>query len=58
MKPDPKPYRLDRNSKGGEITLYIKEDIHSKLINSLCFDHDKEYFLVELNLKKQKRLTI
>ena len=58
MKPYPKPYRLDRNSTGGDITLYIREDIHSKLINSLCSDHDTEYFFVELNLKKQKRLII
>ena len=24
------------------------------IINSSCFDNDKEYFLVELNLRKQK----
>ena len=47
-------YRLDRNSKKGGIILYVREDIPSKLINSSCIDHDKEYFLVELNLRKQK----
>ena len=47
-------YRLDRNSKEGGIILYVREDIPSKLINSSCIDHDKEYFLVELNLRKQK----
>ena len=40
MKSDSKPYKLDRNSKGGGISLYVREDIPSKLINSSC----KEYF--------------
>ena len=26
------PYRLDRDSKGGEILLYVREDIASNLI--------------------------
>ena len=56
MKSYSKPYRLDRTSKGGGIILYVREDIPSKLINSSCIDHDKEYFLVELNLRKQKWL--
>ena len=51
-------YRLDRNSKEGGIILYVREDIPSKLINSSCTNHDKEYFLVELNLRKQKWLII
>ena len=54
MKSYSKPYRLDRNCKVGSIILYVREDIPSKLINSSCIDHDKEYFLVELNLRKQK----
>ena len=58
MKSYSKPYRLDRNSKGGGIILYVREDIPSKLINSSCTNHDKEYFLVELNLRKQKWLII
>ena len=58
MKSYPKPYRLDRSSKGGGIILYVREDIPSKLINSSCIDHDKEYFLVELNHRKQKSLII
>ena len=52
MKSYTKPYRLDRNSKGGGIILYVREDIPSKLIDSSCIDHDKEYFIVELNLRK------
>ena len=35
-----------------------RENISSKLINSSCIDHDKEYFLVEINLRKQKWLII
>ena len=58
MKSYSKPYRLDRTSKGGGIILYVWEDIPSKLINSSCIDHGKEYFLVELNLRKQKWLII
>ena len=58
MKSYSKPYRLDRNRKEGGIILYVREDIFSKLINSSCTNHDKEYFLVELNIKKQKWLTI
>ena len=53
-----KPYILDKTSKGGGIILYVREDIPSKSINSSCIDHDKEYFLVELNLRKQKWLII
>ena len=54
MKSYSKPYRLDRNRKGGGIILYVREDIRLKLINSSCTNHNKEYFLVELNLRKQK----
>ena len=58
LKSYSKPYRLDRNSKGGGIILYVREDIPSKLINSSCIDRDKEYFLVELKIRKQKWLII
>ena len=54
MKSDSKPYRLDRNRKGGGIILSVREDISSKLINHSCIDHGKKYFLVEINLRKQK----
>ena len=45
MKSYSKPYRLDRNRKGGGIILYVRKDIPSKLINSSNIGHDKEYFL-------------
>ena len=54
MKSYSKPYRLDRNRKGGGIILYVREDTRLKLINSSCTNNNKEYFLVELNLRKQK----
>ena len=54
MKSYSNQYRFNRNSKGRDIILYVREDIPSKLINSSCIDHDKEYFLVELVLRKQK----
>ena len=56
MKSRSKPYKIDRNSKVGSIILYVREDIPSKLINSSCTNYDKEYYLVELNLRKQKWL--
>ena len=58
MKSYSKPYRLDGNNKGGGMILYVREGIASKLKNSSCNDHDKEYFLVKINLRKQKWLII
>ena len=53
-----KPYRRDRNENGGGIMLYIKEGIPSKLLKPLSNEKDKEYFLVEINLRKKKWLLI
>ena len=47
------PYRLDRNSKGGGILLYIREDIPSRLLNSK-FKTGIETISVEINLRKRK----
>ena len=49
------PYRFDRNSKGGELLFYIREDIPSKILtySSNC---DIETLLVEINLRKRKWL--
>ena len=49
------PYRFDRNSKGGGLLLYIREDIPSKILtySSKC---DIETPLVETNLRKRKWL--
>ena len=47
-------FRFDRNRNGGEITLYVREDIPAKLLG-----HDfpcAENFFVEINLYKKKWL--
>ena len=54
MKFYSKPYWFDRNSKGRGIFSYVRLDIPSKLMYSLCTDYDKEYFLVEFNPWEQK----
>ena len=48
------PFRFDRNRNGGEIMLYVREDIPAKLLS-----HDfpcAESFSVEINLYKKKSL--
>ena len=47
------PYRLDRNSKGCGILLYIRENIPSRLLNSK-FKAGIETISVEINLRKRK----
>ena len=44
------PYRFDRNGSGGEILLYIREDIPSKLILTKM---TLEGFFIEINLRKK-----
>lgn len=51
-----KPYRLDRSSNGRGIMLYVRDKIPSKLIQPVCYKLDKEYFLVEINLRSNKWL--
>ena len=48
------PYRLDRNTKGGGILLYVREDIPSNLITVDI--NPIESFYVELNLRNNKWL--
>ena len=52
-----KPYRNDRNDKGGGVMIYIRDDIPSqekdyKLPNNI------EGLIVEINLRKIKFLVI
>ena len=47
------PYIMDRNSHGGGIMLYVREDITSKLLN--C-EKEIEGFYVELSTRKTKWL--
>ena len=48
------PYRLDRNSKGGGVLLYVREDIPSNLI-TVDINQIKNFY-VELNLRNNKWL--
>ena len=52
------PYRLDRNSKGGGVLLYVREDIPSNLITVDINPGINliERFYVELNLRNNKWL--
>ena len=44
-------YRLDRNTNGGGILLYIRADIPSTLLNS---DMSIESFSIEINIRKKE----
>ena len=44
------PIRFDRNCRGGEIILYIREDIPARLLTT-SLPKDSEGFFVELNLR-------
>ena len=46
------PFRFNRNGNGGDIFLYIREDISSKL---LSMNKDIEGFFVEINLRNKKK---
>ena len=50
------PFRLDRNSDGGGILLYVREGIPAKLINNINFVNDIEAMFIENNLRKKKCL--
>ena len=47
------PYRLDRNCNGGDMLIYISEDIPSKAVNNKL---SIEGQFVEINLRKKKWL--
>ena len=40
------PYRMDRNTNGGGIAFYIREDMPSRQISFKNDDKDIEHFLV------------
>ena len=48
------PFRLDRDSNGGGLLVYIKEDIPSKQLKSFKFQDDIECIGFEINLRKKK----
>ena len=49
------PYRLDRDSNGGGIMLYVREDIPSNLLATDEKNHIKSFY-VELDLCNEKWL--
>ena len=48
------PYRLNRNCHGGGVTIFVKEDLPSKLLTKHNFPSDVEGLFVELNFIKSK----
>ena len=49
-------YRLDRNRDGGEVIIYVREDIPSKVLRKHLFLNDIEGIFVEINFRKNKWL--
>ena len=50
------PFRWDRDSQGGGILLFVREDIPSRLVT--IEPYPAESFFVEINLKKVVMLLI
>ena len=48
------PYRQDRNSNGGGIPIYIRDNIPNTLLTKFVFPGDIEGLSVELNFRKSK----
>ena len=46
--------RLDRTDRGGEILLFVRENLITRLLSRHSFPHDIEILLTELNLIKKK----
>ena len=51
------PHRLDQNSKGGGILLYVRDKIIVLPLNRYSLKPHTEILLFELNLRKQKWLV-
>ena len=48
------PYRGDRDKNGGDILLYIREDIPFKLLSFKNDGTNIKHFFIEINLRKKK----
>ena len=48
------PYRMDRNTNGGGIALYVREGIPSRQVSFKNDDKDIEHFFVKTDLCKKK----
>ena len=51
-----KPYRLDRNSNGGGVLIYVRKDIPSKQLKIHEFSKNVEALFLEINCRKCKFL--
>ena len=50
------PFRLDRNSSGGGILLFVREETPSKLSSEYKANSSVENIFIEINLRSKKRL--
>ena len=53
-----KPYRKDRDSYGGGVMVYVREDIPSDILSKHQIDENTEALFVEINLRKTKLLLV
>ena len=53
-----KPFRNDRNSKGGGVMVFVREDIPSTKLDIVNLANDIQLVIVEINLRKVKWLLI
>ena len=58
VSPFSKPFRLDRNRKGGGVMIYVRENIPSKLLTKHVLPSDIECIFLELNFRKCKWLLV
>ena len=49
-----KPFRLDRNSNGGGILIYVRSDIPCSLKKDFNLSEDIEGLFIEINLRKSE----
>ena len=50
------PFRLDRNSFGGGLLIYVRSNIPCKLVHKHLFSDNIEGIFIEINLRKSKWL--
>ena len=53
-----KPFRKDRNSNGGGILFYVRNDIPAKELKYIPIPDDIECFVIEINFHKNKWMIL
>ena len=53
-----KPFRRDRNSHGGGLLFYIRDDIPCKEIKTQKLPNDIEGIFIEINLRSNKLIIM